>query len=322
MTRPLLALAAAACLAAAAAAFAPATARAAEPGPDALYGTYEVREGQTLHDIAIEQNLGFLELKTANPDVDHWLPKPGSTLILPTVHMVPKEFKGGILVNVAAMRLFRFDGEGRVTMTYPIGVGRDGRETPRGATSVVRKKEGPTWYPTENTRKEKPYLPKVVPPGPANPLGTHALYLGWPTYLLHGTDNDYGIGRRVSAGCLRMYNQDVKALFADVPVGTKVEVIDQRIMAQVYKGRLYVEAHPTAAGWDALELGETRPESVMTTDHVAVVSAAAPPGMFIDWDAVAKVIAEERGYPVAVSPAPRAQADAGPRGLIPASLAR
>lgn len=314
MIRPLLALLALVLVAAVQ------SAAAASPGPDALHGTYVVKKDQTLHDIAIEQNLGFLELKAANPDVDHWLPRPGSTIVLPNIHMVPREFKGGILVNLAAMRLFRFDDAGKVTKTFPIGVGRDGRETPMGATTIVRKKKGPTWYPTENTRKEKPYLPKVVPPGPDNPLGTHALYLGWPTYLLHGTDNDYGIGRRVSAGCLRMYNQDAEALFADVPVGTKVEVIDQRVMAEVFRGRLYVEAHPTPAGWDALELGQERPESVMSTDHVAIVSAAAPAGMFIDWDAVAKVIAEERGYPIAVSPAPRASADAGPQALTPASL--
>ncbi len=287
----------------------------AAPAPDALHGTYVVQEGETLHDIAIHQKLGFLELKTANPDVDHWLPVPGSTIVLPNIHMLPKQVDNGIIVNLAAMRLFRFE-DGKVTATFPIGVGRDGRETPRGATAVVRKKERPTWYPTDNIRKDKPHLPKVVPPGPDNPLGTHALYLGWPTYLLHGTDNDYGIGRRVSAGCLRMYNDDVESLFKEVPVGTPVEVLDQRIMAEVFGGRLYVEAHPTAAGWDALELGEPRPESTLDTDHVRIISAAVPPGTFIDWDAVSRVIAEERGYPVAVSPAPSAR-DTGPRALAP-----
>jgi L,D-transpeptidase ErfK/SrfK len=286
--------------------------------PDALYGTYVVQEGEALHDIAIHQKLGFLELKTANPDVDHWVPEPGSTIILPNVHMLPKQVENGILVNLAVMRMFRFEG-GRVTATFPIGVGRDGRETPRGMTTVVRKKSQPTWYPTDNTRREKPYLPKVVPPGPENPLGTHALYLGWPTYLLHGTDNDYGIGRRVSAGCLRMYNDDVEALFGAVPVGTTVEVLEQRVMAEVYNGRLYVEAHPTAAGWDALELGEPRPEGRLEDEHVKLITAAAPPGMFIDWDAVSRVVAEERGYPVAVSPAPRTD-DTGPQALAPVDL--
>ncbi|MFA7428850.1 MAG: L,D-transpeptidase family protein [Rhodospirillaceae bacterium] len=295
-----------------------ALARPAFATADALYGTYVVQEGEALHDIAIHQKLGFLELKTANPDVDHWVPEPGSTIILPNVHMLPKQMDDGIVVNLAAMRMFRFEG-GRVTATFPIGVGRDGRETPRGVTTVVRKKSQPTWYPTDNIRRDKPHLPKVVPPGPENPLGTHALYLGWPTYLLHGTDNDYGIGRRVSAGCLRMYNDDVEALFGAVPVGTKVEVLEQRVMAEVYGGRLYVEAHPTAAGWDALELGEPRPEGRLEDEHVKLITAAAPPGMFIDWDAVARVIAEERGYPIAVSPTPRI-ADTGPQPLAPINL--
>lgn len=288
--------------------------RPAAAGPDALHGTYEVQDGETLHDIAIAQGLGFLELKAANPDVDEWLPKAGTKIILPNIHMLPKQMDKGILVNLAAMRLFRFQ-DGQVTATFAIGVGRDGRETPMGSTEVVRKKERPTWYPTDNIRREKPHLPRVVPPGPDNPLGTHALYLGWPTYLLHGTENDYGIGRRVSAGCLRMYNDDVEALFKDVPVGTPVEVLDQRILADVFEGRLYVEAHPTAAGWDALELGEPRPENTLTTDHVRIISAAAPPGMFIDWEAVTRVIEEERGYPIAVSPP--VTADAGPRTLAP-----
>lgn len=287
----------------------------AAPAPDALHGTYVVQEGETLHDIAIHQKLGFLELKTANPDVDHWLPKPGSTVVLPNIHMLPKQVDNGIIVNLAAMRLFRFT-DGKVTETFPIGVGRDGRETPRGATAVVRKKERPTWYPTDTIRKDKPDLPRVVPPGPDNPLGTHALYLGWPTYLLHGTENDYGIGRRVSAGCLRMYNSDIESLFNSVPVGTPVEVLDQRVLAEVFGGRLYIEAHPTPAGWDALELGEPRPDSVLDTDHVRIISDAVPPGTFIDWDAVTQVIAEQRGYPVAVSPAPRAR-NTGPRTLAP-----
>lgn len=283
-----------------------------EGAPDALYSAFTVRDGDTLLDIAIEQGLGFLELKAANPGVDHWLPQAGSTIRLPDIHLLPKRMGNGILVNLAAMRLFRFESD-VVTKTFPIGVGRDGRETPLGVTRITRKAERPTWYPTDNTRRERPYLPKVVPPGPDNPLGTHALYLGWPTYLMHGTENPYGIGRRVSAGCLRMHNDDVEALFATVPNNTLVEVVDQRVVAAVHNGRLYVEAHPTAEGWDALELGEPGPESVLSTEHVAIVAAAAPEGMYIDWDAVGRVIAEQRGYPVAVSPAASAS---GPRALV------
>lgn len=279
---------------------------------DALYSTYQVRPDETLHDIAIAHDLGFLELRAANPNVDPWLPKPGSTIILPTEHLLPKRPDEGILVNLAAMRLFVFQN-GAVVATHPIGIGREGRETPLGTTTIVRKKADPTWYPPASIRAEKPDLPKVVPPGPDNPLGRHALYLGWPAYLLHGTNNVYGIGRRVSAGCLRMYPLDVERLFDSIPVGTRVEVLQQRVIAEVRNGRLYVEAHPTGEGWDALEIGEPLPRAPLTTEHVKAIIKAAPDDLYVDWDAVSRVVEEARGYPVAVSPP--AQAEATPLAL-------
>ena len=106
----------------------------------------------------------------------------------------------GIVINLGEQRLYYYPRPGEV-LTYPIGVSRDGYETPLGTTHVTRKKENPTWWPTRSAREEDPTLDKVVPPGPDNPLGTHALYLGWPAYLIHGTNEPFGIGRRVSRGC-------------------------------------------------------------------------------------------------------------------------
>ena len=122
-----------------------------------------------------------------------------------------------------------------------------------GQTKIVRKKEKPTWYPTESTLRDKPEVGTVVPPGPDNPLGEYALYLGWPTYLIHGTNKPYGVGRRVSRGCIRMYPQGVERLFAEIPVGTPVTAVNQPVKLGWHMGELYLEAQPDFAQIDELE---------------------------------------------------------------------
>jgi len=268
--------------------------------------TYVVQDGETLHDIALKHNLGFLELRAANPDVEPWLPGTGTRLVLPTVHLPPERMDKGILINLAQMRLWYWPGDGSVE-TYPIGIGRGGLETPNGVTRVVRKKADPAWYPPPAMRKRKPELPKMVPPGPANPLGRHALYLGWPAYLIHGTNNPYGIGRRVSSGCIRMYPDDVAALFERVPNGTPVKVVDMRASASWQDGRLWLEVQPSAEAWDALEQRAPLPVDGPPPELARVLAAAAPEDVQIDWEAVDHAVAERSGVPVAVST---------PRGLL------
>jgi L,D-transpeptidase ErfK/SrfK len=268
---------------------------------DRMVSFHEVEEGETLLDIARAYDLGFLEVKAANPGVDPWIPPVGSKAVLPTFHLLPKEVDKGILVNISAMRLFIFHGDGKTT-THPLGVGREGRDTPLGRTTVVRKKEGPAWYPTENIRKEKPHLPAMVPAGPDNPLGTHALYLGWPTYLIHGTNIPWGVGRRTSSGCLRMYPEDIKAVYGQIAPGMKVEVVDQPLVVKLIDGKVFMEAHMTGEEWDLLEQDYKRPDRVMKTEVVQTISAALPDRTAIDWAAAERVYKEARGYPVLISP--------------------
>ena len=201
------------------------------------------RGDETLLDIAMERNLGVPEISAVNPGVDPWVPGAETLITLPTQFLLPDAPRKGIVVNYGDLRLYHFRKDGSVE-TYAIGVGRDGFELKMGQTKIVRKKEQPTWYPTESTLRDKPEVGTVVPPGPDNPLGEYALYLGWPTYLIHGTNKPYGVGRRVSRGCIRMYPQGVERLFAEIPVGTPVTAVNQLVKLGWHMGELYLEAQP------------------------------------------------------------------------------
>lgn len=261
--------------------------------------TYVVQKGDDMLEIARAQDLGFLELKAANPGVDTWLPEVDSEIILPSVHLTAITMDHGLLINLAQMRIFRFE-DGKVAESHPLGIGREGLETPLGRTKIVRKAKNPTWYPTQRMREEKPELPKAVPPGPQNPLGNRALYLDWPLYRIHGTNIPWGVGRRVSSGCIRMYPEDVEGFYERVKTGAPVEVVNQPVLFEWRDGVLWLEAHPSAEGWDALEEGRPLPRPVLTTDMVRAITEVAPDQARIDWAKVNRALQERRGYPVAV----------------------
>lgn len=274
----------------------------ATTAPEPLVGrisTYVVKKGDDLLEIARTLDLGFLELKAANPGVDTWLPEVGRALAIPSDHITAVTMDDGLLINLAQMRIFRFEG-GKMVETHPLGIGRDGLETPLGRTKITRKAKNPTWYPTERMREEKPDLPKVVPPGPQNPLGTRALYLDWPLYRIHGTNIPWGVGRRVSSGCIRMYPEDVESFYERVKPGMAVEVVDQPVLTEWRDNVLWLEAHPTAEGWDALEEDRPLPRPVLSTDLVRAITEAAPDNARVDWAKVNRALQDRRGYPVAV----------------------
>lgn len=254
----------------------------------------------TLLDVARADQLGLPELMAANPGVDRWLPGKAKRLILPTQYILPDAPRKGIVINLAEMRLYYFAKEGWVE-SYPIGVGRDAFTTPVGRTKVVRKKASPVWRPTAGARKDDPELPAVVPAGPDNPLGEYALYLGWPTYLIHGTSKPWGVGRRVSRGCIRLYPEDIEWLFENVPVGTPVRVVDQPIKLGRKKGQLYVEVHPSLIQVDELEeTGVAKPDPLPDqTDRILVAAGDDIPRL--DWSAVDRALRERSGLPIRIT---------------------
>jgi L,D-transpeptidase ErfK/SrfK len=220
-----------------------------------IVGTLQVIEARyedTFVDIARAYNLGFDELLEANPDVDPWLPGAGTRIVLPTQFILPNAPHEGIVINLASKRLFWYlpaDEDGaRAVMTFPIGIGLQGTATPTGITTVTQKVPNPTWFVPAAIRAEYAAegtpLPKQVPPGPDNPLGSHALLLGMPSYLIHGTNRPAGVGMRVSHGCVRLFPENIERLYADVPVGEQVTIVDQPWLVGWHDSRLYLEAHP------------------------------------------------------------------------------
>lgn len=206
----------------------------------------------TLLDIARRNGIGQEEILLANPGVDRWLPGEGAEVVIPSRYVLPDTPREGLVLNLPEMRLYYFpepaEGETREVQTFPVSIGRMDWGTPLGATTVVRKQEDPPWYPPESIRKEHAEqgdpLPRMVPPGPDNPLGRHAIRLGIPGYLIHGTNKAFGVGMRVSHGCVRMLPEDIESLFPQVERGTPVYIINQPVKAGWYGGKLYLEVHP------------------------------------------------------------------------------
>ncbi len=212
--------------------------------------TITIPEGNTepLEHFAAMYGLGLSNMLEANPGVDPYLPKPGSQLIIPQQVILPDTPRKGIVVNSAEMRLYYYPPDSGTVVVLPIGIGQAGRETPRNwVTKVERKQEAPSWTPTANTRreyaKEGITLPAFVPAGPDNPMGLYAIYIG-RLYAIHGTNANFGIGLRVSQGCIRLRDDDIKLLFDNVPVGTRVQLIDQPVKTTIEPdGTRWLEVH-------------------------------------------------------------------------------
>lgn len=278
---------------------------------DSVVGTISMvtaRAGETLLDIARRHKVGYEEIRLANPGVDTWLPGAGTKVVVPKQFVLPDAPREGIVVNVPEMRLYYFPppvpGERPRVVTYPVSVGRSDWQTPVAITEVVRKDRNPAWYPPESIRAEQAAegdpLPKVVPPGPDNPLGDFSLRLVLPGYLIHGTNRPYGIGMRVTHGCLRLYPENIDTLFQDVPVGTPVRLVDQAAKAGWLDGRLYVEVHPS------FDKPGTRQPTSLTPLVQAVMSATGKPPSddMIDWESVYAAARLANGIPETVSRTP------------------
>src|SRR5262245_37015246 len=199
------------------------------PGSRDFVGRLPIRDAHaedTLIDLAPELRVGYVELLAANPGVDPWLPKDGTRLVVPRARLLPSAPREGIVINLGDLRLYYFEPDEPVR-SYAIGIAKDGYATPLGQTKVTAKREKPEWIPGPSARRDG--YPARVPPGPDNPLGEYALYLGWPGYLIHGTNDARGVGRHSSRGCIRLYPEDIAELYARVKIGTRVRVVDEPV---------------------------------------------------------------------------------------------
>ncbi len=261
------------------------------------------RHKDTLHDIARRYDLGYQEIVAANPGVDPWLPGQGTQVVLPTQFVLPKGNREGLILNLASMRLYYFpkpgNGEAPVVITHPIGIGREGWQTPEGLSHVTQKVVRPSWtVPAsvlrEYAEKGEPLEP-IVPPGPDNPLGSHAMRLSIPGYLIHGTNKSYGVGMRISHGCVRLYPEDIVRLFPEVPLGTRVRIINEPYVAGWRDGRLYLDAHKP------LSEEAARSGRKLVALEQALAVKAAYENVTIDWSRARTVANDARGIPVPIS---------------------
>ena len=215
-----------------------------------------VDQDQTLLDVARRFNLGQTEIVTLNPKLDRWLIKKGTAVRLPNRRILPDSPHEGITLNIAEYRMYYYPAnQPGIVKSYAHGIGRQDWQTPLGKTTVAKKVKDPAWHPPESIRREHAAngdpLPVIVPPGPHNPLGAYALYLKLPgDYRIHGTDIDkiFGIGMQITHGCVRMYPEDIEALYNSVPVGTPVYIVKQPIKVGWLNNTLYIEAHPDLEG--------------------------------------------------------------------------
>lgn len=262
------------------------------------------RHEDTLPDFARRYGLGHDEIVAANPGVDPWLPGKGTRVVLPTQHVLPDAPREGVVVNLAALRLFYFpkreDGAPREVITHPIGIGREGRRTPLGRMRITQKTENPVWTVPASVRAEHAQrgdpLPAVVPAGPDNPLGSHAMRLSRPSYLLHGTNKPYGVGMRVSHGCLRLYPEDIARLFDEVPLGTEVRIVNQPYLAGSRDGQLYLEAHAPLSEDAARWKGSLKPMERAVAARIGEDPAS------VDWEKARAAAREALGIPVPITP--------------------
>lgn len=289
--------------------FAPAPAAASEyileGNSDTVIGEIrrvKSRAGDSIPDIARRFDVGYQEVKLVNPNLETWMIDKGLEVVLPLQFVLPQAEQTGLVLNIPEMRLYYFPpvklGKPRTVYTYPLGIGREGWQTPYVKTRITGKVTNPSWIPPASIRKEHAeegdILPRVVGPGPNNPLGSYALRLGLPSYLLHGTNKPYGVGMRVSHGCIRLYPEDIEALFPRVGVGTQVNIVNQPYKVGIKGDRIYLEAHPS------LDEDSDEYAGSLTSVVRMLVNLTQENGYEIDWKLAQQAVDELRGVPVAI----------------------
>ena len=264
----------------------------------------KAHENETLLDIARNNDIGQEEILIANPDVDRWLPKNNPVVRLPKRYVLPDAGRKGLVLNLPEMRLYYFHQskytKAQQIITHPVSVGRMDWETPLGMTRIASKQKDPSWRPPQSLKDEAiaegdDPLPDVVLPGPDNPLGRYAMRLGIPGYLLHSTNKPYGVGMRVTHGCLRMYPEDIEQLFDDVPVGTPMLIVNQPVKLGWLADTLYIEIHP------ALEENRKTPGNDLQTVLNMVAEYTTDRPVTLSGSALRMAVEKQDGMPVAIS---------------------
>ncbi|MCM2356880.1 MAG: L,D-transpeptidase family protein [Geobacteraceae bacterium] len=253
---------------------------------------HKVRQGESLIELARSYDLGYNEIAAANPNLDPFVPPTGATVVIPTAWILPAAVAPEtVVINLSEMRLYYLSDHEQSSLlaTFPIGIGKEGSATPAGDYRIVEKAANPSWTVPSSIRKEKPWLPRVVPAGPENPLGSHALRLSEGSILIHGTNRPLGVGRRASHGCLRLYPEDIPRLFALVSIGTEVAVVREPVKVGSKGRRVYIEVHRD----DELKMDYGREANRLLADRELLER--------VDGGKLDAAILEKRGIPVDIT---------------------
>lgn len=257
------------------------------------------RENDTLSDIARHYGLGYNDITIANPSIEPWTPKHNSRVLLPLRFIVPDAPHKGIVLNLANMRMFYYPRKKTDKLfTYPIGIGRQGWNTPMGLTRIADKKANPTWTVPDSIQREHAEkgapLPKLVRAGPDNPLGYYAMHLGFPGYLIHGTNKPYGIGMQISHGCVQLYPEDIKDLFDKATVGMEVRITHQPYLTAWDNNMLFLEAHEPLEKW-IRNKAQLKKQLLKKLNKISSKTNST-----IDWKKVDRIIERSDGIPTPI----------------------
>jgi L,D-transpeptidase ErfK/SrfK len=267
-----------------------------------------IGKDDTLPDIARRFDVGYEEILLANPGVDPWLPGVGREVVVPTQFILPMATHEGVVVNVAAMRIFYYPphkkNEPQLVFTHPIGIGRVGWRTPEGTTKIVSRTKDPVWVVPKSVRDEHAEdgekLPAVVPAGPDNPLGQYMFRLSWPSYLIHGTNKPYGVGMRSSHGCMRLYPEDIAVFYNMIPIGTKVTVVNQPYLFGSRDGALYMQAYAVMED-DSRDWSKNRKRLLEHVLSPKLLKRVSEQDNGIDWQRIGDLAHSPRAVPVPIT---------------------
>src|SRR5579863_2014596 len=264
--------------------------------------SYSTKSGDTLMDVARAYDLGFTQLMAVNSGINPWLPGVGTRITIPDFYLLPDVPRRGIVIDLAAERIYYFEPGKSTVQSFPIGIGVLGASTPIGTTRIVAKEANPVWIPPPSIHAERPWLPQEIPAGPDNPLGAYALHLGWPNFLIHGTNKPDGVGRNVSHGCIHLYPEDIDRLFHEVAVGTPVRVVNDSERLAWINGELFLEMHPTKEQADELDVeGTLTPVEPPSDLRARIGEAAGDQIQRVDWSIVDRVAQQRTGVPTQIT---------------------
>lgn len=230
---------------------------------------HKTMKGDYFQKIAEQYNVGFLALLAANSSIDPFLPELGSDITIPSAMLLPYIKREGIVVNLPELRMYYFLPDENKVHVFPVGIGKQGLATPQVTSYISSKRKDPIWRPTMAMRmrylkEHGKEMKQEMLAGPHNPFGKYALRLGHSEYLIHGTNQRFGIGMRSSSGCIRMFDDDIKWLFDNVPLNTKVRIISQPIKMSYENGKKQLIEIHTPLSVHERELNDATEKTTIT----------------------------------------------------------